>query len=98
MEVLGPKGPFPYGGVDRSTWMRNQLRVAAEILDNPGGGLLFATQTIGQVKAALGGQSGSSQLVNLLDQAEEQVVRRQFAQARALLSEMLRHLEPVAET
>ncbi len=98
VEVLGPKGPFPYGGVDRSTWMRNQLRVAAEILDNPGGGLLFATQTIGQVKAALGGQSGSSKLVDLLDQAEEQVVRRQFARARGLLSEVLRHLEPVAET
>jgi len=96
VEVLGPKGPRPYGGADRSTWIRGELTVAAEILDNPGGGLLFATQAIGQVKAALGGESGWTKLVDLLDRAEDCAVRRQFPQAQMLLSEALQHLGPAA--
>ena len=89
MEVLSPKGPFPYGGLDPATWARHQLRIAWEILDNPGGGLLFATQTIGQVKAALAGQAGWTELVDVLDQAEDLAVHRQYSEARQLLARAL---------
>jgi hypothetical protein len=58
VEVLRPKGPVSrFGGTDVQTWARHQLGVARDILDNPGGGLLFATQTIGQVKAGLAEQA-----------------------------------------
>jgi hypothetical protein len=53
VDILGPKGPEPYGGVGLLPWARNELLIAEQIMDNPGGGLLFATQTVGQVKSAL---------------------------------------------
>lgn len=85
MEVLGPKGPVNrFGGADMLTWARHQLGVARDILDNPGGGLLFAAQTIGQVKAGLAeqGKGEYDQVVDLLDEAEDYAVRRRFALAR----------------
>src|SRR2546423_10704583 len=87
VEVRGPKGPARYGGVDLLTWARNQLRIASEIMDNPGGGLLFATQTIGQVKAALNEVDADrwESTVRLLDQAEDLAVRREFERSRELL-------------
>ena len=51
VDVTGVKGPYP--AQDLVAWGRSQLEIARSILDNPGGGLLFATQAIGQVKAAL---------------------------------------------
>ncbi|HMJ37984.1 MAG TPA: hypothetical protein VK606_00360, partial [Verrucomicrobiae bacterium] len=53
MEVLRPKEIETHPGDSLVGWARRQLEIAREILDNPGGGLLFATQTIGQVRAAL---------------------------------------------
>ena len=87
MEVLGPKGPARYGGADMLTWVRNQLQVASQIVDNPGGGLLFATQTIGQVRAALAEADADRWQAALapLDAAEDRAVRRDFAGARELL-------------
>jgi hypothetical protein len=87
VDVLGPKGPARFGGVDMLTWARSQLEIASEIVDNPGGGLLFATQTIGQVKAALAEEGGGrwQDVVKLLDEAEDCAVRREYARARELL-------------
>jgi hypothetical protein len=95
VEVLGPKGPVRHGGVDRMRWAREQLKLAAEIVDNPGGGLLFATQTIGQVKAALADANGErwKDVVRVLDQAEDSALRRQYGRARELVSEALAKLE-----
>lgn len=89
VEVLGPKGPVRYGGVDMLTWARHQLRIADEIVDNPGGGLLFATQTMGQVKAALNetDEERWQEVVALLGRAEDHGVRREFESARELLRE-----------
>ena len=53
MEVLRPKELDTHPGEEIVPWARGQLEIASSILDNPGGGLLFATQTIGQVKAGL---------------------------------------------
>lgn len=94
MEVLGPKGPVRYGGVDVVTWARGQLEVATEIVDNPGGGLLFATQTIGQVKTALVDADGKrwDEVVHLLNQAEDAAVRRRYHDAKSLVLEALEHL------
>jgi hypothetical protein len=88
VEVLGPKGPVRFGGADMLTWARQQLLIASDIIDNPGGGLLFATQTIGQVKAALAENADSrsedrwQDVVALLEEAEDAAVRRDFARAR----------------
>jgi len=94
VEVLGPKGPVRHGGVDLLRWAREQLTLAAEIVDNPGGGLLFATQTIGQVRAALeeaGGDPGKH-VVPILEQAEDAALRRHYDRARELISEALSKL------
>jgi hypothetical protein len=87
VEVLGPKGPARYGGADLLTWVRNQLDIASQIIDNPGGGLLFATQTIGQVRAALAEADADrwQQAISLLGAAEDRGVRRDFDGARERL-------------
>lgn len=84
VEVLGPKGPARYGGADLLTWAHSQLDIATRIVDNPGGGLLFATQTIGQVRAALAEADADrwQAAVALLESAEDQAVRRDFTRAR----------------
>src|SRR5439155_21953039 len=53
MEVLKPKPPETHPGDEIVRWARGQLEIAGSILDNPGGGLVFATQTMGQVRAGL---------------------------------------------
>lgn len=95
MEVLGPKGPARYGGVEMLAWARNQLTVAGQIIDNPGGGLLFATQTMGQVKAALAEANAErwQQVIEHLDRAEEHALRRDFGRSRQLLEEALAKLD-----
>lgn len=87
MEVLRPKPLETHPGNEIVGWARRQLEIARSILDNPGGGLLFATQTIGQVKAGLRERDGErwQQLVALLDQAEDAAVRREFVDARKLI-------------
>jgi hypothetical protein len=90
VEILGPKGPKPYGGVGLLAWARNELLIADQIMDNPGGGLLFASQTVGQIKAALreADRSRWRGPVELLDTAEDLMVRRQFAAARERLQKV----------
>ena len=95
VEVLGPKGPVRHGGVDLLSWAREQLKVATEIVDNPGGGLLFATQTMGQVRSALADADGEhwKDVVGILDQAEDSALRREYGRARELVDQALIRLD-----
>lgn len=87
MEVLRPKEIDTHPGDSLVRWARGQLEIAREILDNPGGGLLFATQTIGQVKAALSERDAErwGEAIALLGRAEDAAIRREFDTARQLL-------------
>ncbi len=91
MEVLRPKELETHPGDSIVSWARGQLQIARQILDNPGGGLLFATQTIGQVKAGLRERDAArwDGVVTLLDRVEDAAVRREFDAARKLLDEAL---------
>jgi hypothetical protein len=87
VDVLGPKGPARYGGADLLTWVHSQLAIASQIADNPGGGLLFATQTIGQVRSALAEADADRwrPSLALLETAEDRVIRRDYSRARDLI-------------
>jgi hypothetical protein len=91
MDVLRPKELETHPGEEIVGWARRQLEIARSILDNPGGGLLFATQTVGQVKAGLSerNREGWEDVVAILDRAEDAAVRREFDIARRLLDEAL---------
>jgi len=71
-----------------------RLRLAGEILDNPGGGLLFATQSIGQANATLHDLDPERwrEVASLLDRAELAILRREFETARKLLRNVLGEL------
>ena len=94
MEVLRPKPLDTHPGDEIVQWARRQLEIASSILDNPGGGLLFATQTVGQVKAGLHERNAErwEDVVTLLDQAEDAGVRREFDAARSLIDAALERL------
>jgi hypothetical protein len=96
MEVLRPKELDTHPGDEIVTWARGQLEIARSILDNPGGGLLFATQTVGQVKAGLSERDRDrwEDVVAILDHAEDAGVRREFETARDLLDEAAKKLGP----
>ncbi len=94
MEVLQPKPLDMHPGDEIVAWAREQLSIARAILDNPGGGLLFATQTVGQVKAGLHERDADrwEDTVRLLDQAEDAGVRREFDSARSLIDAAMSRL------
>ena len=94
MEVLRPKKLETHPGEQVIPWARRQLELAREILDNPGGGLLFATQTIGQVRAALEEREPDrwEEVIAVLGQAEDLAVHREFEQSRRLLAEAIEKL------
>jgi hypothetical protein len=94
MEVLRPKELDTHPGEEIVLWASGQLEIAGSILDNPGGGLLFATQTIGQVKAGLHERDPErwESAVTTLDRAEDAAVRREFDTARRLLGEAVAKL------
>ena len=87
MEVLRPKELDTHPGDDILAWAHQQLSIARSILDNPGGGLLFATQTVGQVRAALEERDSARwrEAVEALGRAEDAAVRREFAAGRQLI-------------
>jgi hypothetical protein len=89
MEVLRPKELDTHPGDAIVAWARGQLGIARSILDNPGGGLLFATQTIGQVRSGLQERDPErwADAVQLLDRAEDAAVRREFDTARHLIDQ-----------
>jgi hypothetical protein len=96
MEVLRPKELDTHPGEKIVLWARGQLEIASSILDNPGGGLLFATQTIGQVKAGLRERDSErwDEVVAILDRAEAAAIRREFEAARRLVGEAIAKLSP----
>jgi len=89
MEVLRPKELDRHPGDEVVAWARDQLSIARSILDNPGGGLLFATQTIGQVRSGLYERDAARwrEVVTVLDRAEDAAIHREFSTARRLLEE-----------
>ena len=89
MEVLHPKELDTHPGDEVVAWARDQLSIARSILDNPGGGLLFATQTIGQVRSGLYERDAARwrEVVTVLDRAEDAAIHREFSTARRLLEE-----------
>ena len=89
MEVLRPKELETHPGDSIVDWARGQLGIARDILDNPGGGLLFATQTVGQVSSALRERDLArwEGVIALLDKVEDAGVRREFDTARRLLDQ-----------
>jgi hypothetical protein len=96
MEILHPKELDTHPGDEILSWARGQLDIARSILDNPGGGLLFATQTVGQVKAGLRERNPDrwEVVIGILDRAEDAAVRREFETARRLLDEASQMLGP----
>ena len=94
VDVTRPKPLDTHPGDAIVAWARGQLSIARSILDNPGGGLLFATQTIGQVKAGLHERDAErwAPVVQLLDSAENAGVHREFAEARRSVDEALKLL------
>jgi hypothetical protein len=94
MEVLHPKKLETHPGDSVVGWARGQLAIAGDILDNPGGGLLFATQTIGQVSSALRERDLArwDGVISLLDRVEDAAVRREFDTARSLLDQAMAKL------
>jgi len=96
MEVLRPKKLETHPGEQVIPWARRQLELAREILDNPGGGLLFATQTIGQVRATLEERDPErwEGIVAILGEAEDLAVHRDFEQSRRRLAGALEKLTP----
>jgi hypothetical protein len=94
MDVLRPKKLDTHPGDAIVGWARRQLEIAREILDNPGGGLLFATQTIGQVSSGLRERDLArwENVIALLDRVEDAAVRREFDTARKLIDEALTKL------
>ena len=94
MEILRPKELNTHPGEAIVGWAKEQLAIAKSILDNPGGGLLFATQTIGQVRSGLFERDPDrwQSVVRSLDRAEDAAVHREFETSRKLLDEALAQL------
>jgi hypothetical protein len=94
VEILRPKPLETQPGEQVIPWARRQLEVAREILDNPGGGLLFATQTIGQVRASLHERDAErwEEVASILERAEDAAVHREFEQSRRLLADAVAKL------
>jgi hypothetical protein len=91
VDVNTPKPLDTHPGDEIVAWAREQLRIARTILDNPGGGLLFATQTIGQVRAGLEERDAArwEPVVQSLARAEDAAIRREFTTARNHIDEAL---------
>lgn len=91
VDVTGPKPLDTHPGDAIVAWARDQLGIARSILDNPGGGLLFATQTMGQVRAGLSERDAErwAQVVRELAAAEDAAVHREFGDARRLIDQVV---------
>ncbi|HEV2953994.1 MAG TPA: hypothetical protein VG015_07875 [Candidatus Dormibacteraeota bacterium] len=95
VNVTSPKGPIRVTTQELPSWARTQLGTAASILGNPGGGLLFATQTIGQVRSALADSKLDrfEPALALLAAAEDASIRRDYAQATALIADTIKQIK-----
>lgn len=93
--MTGIKGPQLPGRERLGHWAANQLLIAQTILDNPGGGLVFATQAIGQVVAALSETEEErwAPVTGLLREAEFAAVRRDFRTCRDRMTDALSEID-----
>ena len=91
VDVNRPKPLDTHPGDEIVAWAREQLGIARSILDNPGGGLLFATQTLGQVRSGLEERDAArwASVVRSLARAEDAAIRREFTNARKLIDEAM---------
>jgi hypothetical protein len=89
VDVTRPKPLETHPGDEIVEWARGQLSIARSIVDNPGGGLVFATQTIGQVRSALHERDARrwQDVAQKLEGAEDAAIHREFATARRLIDE-----------
>ncbi len=94
IDVTSPKGPRRIEGDQLPRWSVPQLEMAAEILSDPGGGLLSAMQSVGQVRAALeeADEERWAAVVGILYEAEAAGIRRQHETARRLIREAIHKL------
>lgn len=94
VDVTRPKPLDTHPGDEIVVWARAQLAIARSIIDNPGGGLLFATQTMGQVRSGLTERDPArwKETVTTLERAEDAGIRREFASARTFIDEALAKL------
>ena len=94
VEIHGPKPLEHPTGLQLIRWADRQLEIAGQIVDNPGGGLLFATQAMGQARSALHEEDAErwETLVAQLAAAEDAAVRRDFDACRRLLAEARKKL------
>ena len=94
VDVTRPKPLDTHPGDEIIAWAREQLGIARSILDNPGGGLLFATQTVGQVRSGLVERDPArwAAVVAVLGRAEDAGIRREFVTAREQIDEALSRL------
>ena len=89
VDVFDPKPLDTHPGDEIVGWARGQLAIARSILDNPGGGLVFATQTMGQVRSGLHERDAArwQAVTTLLERAEDAAIRREFDASRGLIDE-----------
>jgi len=75
-------------------WVREQLQIAIDILDNPGGGLVFGYQALGQARAHLAETEPEpwEDAIAELEEAERQALWRNYGKARDLIREALAKL------
>ena len=75
-------------------WALAQLALAYDIVDNPGGGKLFAWQTIGQVRASLQDKDPErwEQAIDRLLQAEEAALTDRAGDCRQDLASVVGEL------
>jgi hypothetical protein len=94
VDIRSPKPLDTHPGDEIVAWARSQLAIARSILDNPGGGLLSATQTIGQVRSGLRERDAErwKDAVSALERAEDAAVHREFVASRKLLDEAIAKL------
>lgn len=89
VDVSSPHGPWLVEGDAVAPWAMEQLSIADQILDNPGGGLVFASQTMGQVRATLTRVDSErwQEEIRLLLAAEDAAVHHEFDRAWGLLNQ-----------
>jgi hypothetical protein len=94
VDVHKPKPLDTHPGDEIIAWARDQLAIARSILDNPGGGLLFATQTIGQVRSGLHERDRErwEEVEAMLGRAEDCAVHREFTESRKVIDEAIAKL------
>ncbi len=99
--MIEAMGEFRTGTIDlrkatrtQLTGVRDQLRIAIDILDNPGGGLLFGYQALGQARAHLEATAPErwEEAIKDLAEAERQALWRNFGRARELIRAALAKL------